>query len=392
VLSFLYINLFLEYRYPPERAHYAICFQTLFSILANSKPVIAAFLNSLGIAITASGMSALVWYAHVQGNHASQLVDVMKDSISNVLLCFRFLPAFLLLGLLSFIVDRWRGFLLNCHSLQARIHDVGVCIGSSVKKPEDLKIRRKLFRLYRYLNVVHVQTYASVCSLLPQTPRSFVAYGLLTDEEATLLEPMDNKSRDTCVTWVGIVIEEMIREDMIRELAVTNSLILGIRGAAGKHHDLFVRNMPNVWFGLCSCIVNLVVILQTIHAVIQIDSKSIQEIDDLYERRSVLYVYSACVLLFSFLMASTYWVAEKMIDTLIMPFHDGDDAYNVDALLASTDRMLFATLRASFEKDILDEGIKRVLYTNAWRDAVRRVKRNLVGSKTFLGTFQKKES
>ena len=29
--------------------------------------------------------------------------------------------------------------------------------------------------------------------------------------------------------------------------------------------------------------------------------------------------------------------------------------------------MLFAELRASFDKDILDEGIKRVLYTDAWR-------------------------
>ena len=77
-------------------------------------------------------------------------------------------------------------------------------------------------------------------------------------------------------------------------------------------------------------------------------------------------------------MASAYWVAEKMIDTLIMPFHDAEDAYYVDALLASTDRMLFATLRVSFDRDILDEGIIRVLYTNAWRDAVRCVKRNLV--------------
>ena len=40
--------------------------------------------------------------------------------------------------------------------------------------------------------------------------------------------------------------------------------------------------------------------------------------------------------------------------------------------------MLFAELRASFDKDILDEGIKRVLYTDAWRDEVRCARRNLV--------------
>ena len=139
--------------------------------------MIDAIWNSFGIALISSGFSALVWYAHVQGNHASQLVDLVEDSVCNALLCFRFFPAFLLLGLISFIVDRWRGFLLNCHQVQARMHDVGVCIGSSVINPENLNTRRKLFRLYRYLNVVHAQTYASVCTLLPQKPQSFVAYG-----------------------------------------------------------------------------------------------------------------------------------------------------------------------------------------------------------------------
>ena len=382
---------FFTNRYPPEKAHYSICFQTLFSILTNSIPVIDAIWNSFGIALISSGFSALVWYAHVQGNHASQLVDLVEDSVRNALLCFRFFPAFLLLGLISFIVDRWRGFLLNCHQVQARMHDVGVCIGSSVINPENLNTRRKLFRLYRYLNVVHAQTYASVCTLLPQKPQSFVAYGLLTDEEASLIEPMENKARDTVVTWIGIVIEEMIKENMIRELAVTNSLTLGIRAATGKHHDLFVRNMPNIWFGLCSCIVNYLVVLQTIHAIIQLDSKSIQAINSVDERRTALYVYSACVLIFSFLMASTYWVAEKMIDMLIMPFHDGDDAYNVDALLAGTDRTLFAALRATFDKDILDKGIKRVFYRDAWRGAFRRVRKKVTVSNSFRNTtFRRK--
>ena len=90
-------------------------------------------------------------------------------------------------------------------------------------------------------------------------------------------------------------------------------------------------------------------------------------------------------------MASTYWVAEKMIDMLIMPFHDGDDAYNVDALLAGTDRTLFAALRATFDKDILDKGIKRVFYRDAWRGAFRRVRKKVTVSNSFRNTtFRRK--
>ena len=89
-------------------------------------------------------------------------------------------------------------------------------------------------------------------------------------------------------------------------------------------------------------------------------------------------------------MASTYWVAEKMIDMLIMPFHDGDDAYNVDALLASTDRTLFAALRASFDKDILDKGIKRVFYRNVWRGTFRRVQKKATVNNSFRNTFRRK--
>ena len=38
-----------------------------------------------------------------------------------------------------------------------------------------------------------------------------------------------------------------------------------------------------------------------------------------------------------------------MIGVLLNPFGTGVDAYNTDALLASTDRMLFVSMRALFD-------------------------------------------
>ena len=159
-----------------------------------------------------------------------------------------------------------------------------------------------------------------------------------------------------------------MRKKMIRELAISNTLAKDIRGITAKHHSMFVRNMPNVWFGLCSTIVNYLVILKTLQAVIQLDKQTVLSFGS-DERWSILYVYNLCVLIFCFLMASTYWIAGSMIELLMIPFHGSYDSYNVDALIASTGRQLFASFRASFDKDVMDRGVTRAFITTAWRDA-----------------------
>ena len=195
--NFLKSNLDPELKWqppsPPERSHYTICFRTLMSILTNSYPVLDAIYNSFAIAFIAVGFSNFVWYANIEGNNASRLVFVVKQSVRDVLQNFRFFPAFLLLGLLSFIVSRWREFLVTYHVIQARIQDVAVSVGAAVIRPNDIATLRKLYLLYRYLNVAHSMTYANVNNLLPQYSRSFVPYGLLKEEEAAILEPADNK-------------------------------------------------------------------------------------------------------------------------------------------------------------------------------------------------------
>jgi len=42
-----------------------------------------------------------------------------------------------LLGLLTFIVNRWQDFLVTCHTVQARLHDIGISMGMAVIKPDD---------------------------------------------------------------------------------------------------------------------------------------------------------------------------------------------------------------------------------------------------------------
>lgn len=62
---------------------------------------------------------------------------------------------FLLVNYISFVVGRWREFMVNCHTIQARLHDIALICGGSVKTPVQPQTRRKLFKIYRYLSIIH---------------------------------------------------------------------------------------------------------------------------------------------------------------------------------------------------------------------------------------------
>ena len=48
-----------------------------------------------------------------------------------------------------------------------------------------------------------------------------------------------------------------------------------------------------------------------------------------------MYMNVFCVLTFSFMAASTYWIAESMVEVLMKPFKNAPDAYNSDNFCAA---------------------------------------------------------
>ena len=63
------------------------------------------------------------------------------------------------------------------------------------------------------------------------------------------------------------------------------------------------------------------------------------------------------VIIGAYLSVSSFMMCFKMIETLSNPFDIStvkDDVYNIDALLTSADRGLFAQLRSLFDKDTRD--------------------------------------
>ena len=380
-------KLIVPPKYTAERAMYFLRPATLLSILAQSEPVARAVVNSVGLAFVASAFATLVWYAHVDLGTASKVIVATEKSLSHVLSGFGFFPAFLLLGLLTYVVDRWRDFLTNCHTVQARFHDIGVSVGGAVIDPRCEKTRSNLYKLYRYLNVAHAKTYASVCQQIPNNLSGFVPLCLLTKQEVSLLGKVPNKSRDVLIVWIRNVVENMIRDGQVRELSIDSSMFMTLRGICARHHDLFVRNMPNVLYAVCSVIVNYLMVLQVAHVALQLDPTTVVEevYDDdnnlLYtratDRRPILWTYVICVYVFSFMTASTYWIATSMIEVLVKPFAHGPDAYNADALLASTDRNLFASLRGMFDRSDADSkhsaDYRKKVVRQRWRNAIKAV-------------------
>jgi len=221
-----------------------------------------------------------------------------------------------------------------------------------VINPDDQETRRLLFQLYRYLNVVHGLTYQNVHPQMPQTPYGFVYLGLLKEIEASILMNCGNKQRDCVVAWCGGVMEEMARKELVAPCTTYAPMVTGLRGITAKHHDGFVRNMPNIWYAvgrlLADCLVylNLLALPLKLH---RLPSSEIWDSADVWSNHWMLVIFCLLVVAGGFVISCVYRLPWSMIGVLLNPFGTGVDAYNTDALLASTDRMLFVSMRALFD-------------------------------------------
>ena len=227
-------------------------------------------------------------------------------------------------------------------------------MGMAVIDPDNQETRRLLFQLYRYLNVVHGLTYQNVHPQMPQTPYGFVYLGLLKETEASILMNCGNKQRDCVVAWCGGVMEEMARKDLVAPCFTYAPMVAGLRGITAKHHDGFVRNMPNTWYAVGRLLADMIVYLQLLALPIKmhrLDSSEIWDPDnsDVWSNHWMLVIFCLTLVAGGFVISCAYWLPWSMIGVLLNPFGKGVDAYNTDALLASTDRMLFVSMRALFD-------------------------------------------
>eukprot|EP00584_Thalassiosira_punctigera_P005156 CAMPEP_0172539082 /NCGR_PEP_ID=MMETSP1067-20121228/10349_1 /TAXON_ID=265564 ORGANISM="Thalassiosira punctigera, Strain Tpunct2005C2" /NCGR_SAMPLE_ID=MMETSP1067 /ASSEMBLY_ACC=CAM_ASM_000444 /LENGTH=529 /DNA_ID=CAMNT_0013324707 /DNA_START=74 /DNA_END=1663 /DNA_ORIENTATION=- len=323
------------------------------------------FWSALGWGMLTSSFATFLWlvlyhedsyHKNVECNETGQrplwdYFDQAQSVTAAFYSCYVFFPTFLLAGYVSYVALRWRDFLVNCHTIQARIHDVALTCGMSVQRPVRMDTRRRLFKIYRYLSCIHAITYQSVSdSIGPLSLQrgDFTALGLLTMNEVRVLMPMDNKIRDTLMTWLGGAVNELIHKDAIQPAPVLNILtakICDLRGICARHHDSFVRDNPNTYVHFL-----LVVVMLWLACFVTTSPWRMT----IYSGGEAMQLGAACfqhyVLVCNILIISTVNSCVALVRLLRNPFALTVERIKVDNLIASTDRCIFASLRGLFDE------------------------------------------
>jgi len=334
--------------HPPERELLATKRKVLYAMLFTGDFALV-FVDAICMALFAGGLGSLLWMCNgcgIKKDAASysamhHWIHTWSESFEVVYDMYTFFPAFLILGQTTYAVTRWREFLVNAHTVQGRLHDIGLMVGGAVIHPGDPTVRRKLFKLYRYLNLVHSITYQSVNPYIPQTLEEYIPLGLLCSNEVRVLEPLQFKARDVVITWVAAEIEDLVRTHHIRELAVTPQTVQSLRAICARHHDLFTRNNPNCWVAIMKLVTDYVVVLTVVGLPFILLGKN--------DGKSAGHCFQPWTIFGVFLIVSAYQACMRLVLVLDQPYDREDDSYNCDALLVSTERCLFSQLRALFD-------------------------------------------
>lgn len=315
----------------------------------------SCWMGSLGWGLICSSVSTVLWNllhyestCYPNDTYVRDWIRNIAKSFDLVRSDFDFYPTFLLVGYIAFVANRWREFLANCHSIQGSIHDTALLCGGAMLKPPSVEIRSRLFNIYRYLNLIHALCYKSISPCMgPLDLETDFVYKLklLTEDELDELLPMENKILDTVIGWLSNEVSRFLAMDGVQheyvgvELA---SCVTAIRMRTSKHHQLFVRDNPNLYLNLMLLIVNMLV-----------SSVLVSYPFSLLVETPAFLVGIPCfqwLTLFGvFLLVLAYRTALALLVRLRNPFSWTSDRIKVDNLLASTDRSTFAMLRSSFQ-------------------------------------------
>ena len=211
-------------------------------------------LGSIGWAFVCSAVSTVFYLAVEYEKKCSNFledeeaiqnwVSSVGESCQWILSDYRFFPIFLIVGYISFVVQRWREWMVNCHSIQGRLNDIAMLIGGCVGPNPDKVVRKKLFKIYRYLNVIHALCYIHASPSLADLDleTDFVhKLGLLTADEAYALLAIEVKQRENVLSWLTAEVILLLQMESVNGdhvgLELINS-IRGLRGTCATHHGM----------------------------------------------------------------------------------------------------------------------------------------------------------
>ncbi|GFH50056.1 hypothetical protein CTEN210_06532 [Chaetoceros tenuissimus] len=264
---------------------------------------------------------------------------------------FKFLPIFLLLGYVAFLVDRWRSFMVTCHKVCGRLHDIGVLVGSIPYSDISDEEKLILYKIYRLMNTLHILVYK------PRLREEFkndddlshlVFLKILTESEAEAFTARGKKLRDSICSSLLSEIDKLLalssKQFLESKAKVINEKVCMVRGTMAEWGDLFLRDNPNEYILGMRAVVSLYTILIVVGYPIT-----------LYSDTNASY---NCVQPSAFFGTFITLLSIKIPFLLFWRLEDpfvARDGIGLENLIASTEMNLFQSLRSSYCDDIIED-------------------------------------
>mmetsp|Transcript_15564 Transcript_15564/g.23317 ORF Transcript_15564/g.23317 Transcript_15564/m.23317 type:complete len:527 (-) Transcript_15564:156-1736(-) len=277
-----------------------------------------------------------------------------KDPFGDTLDSFKFLPIFLILAYIAFLVNRWRDFMITSHTIQGRIQDVGILVGSVPDNPVTKEEKKQIYKIYRFLNAVHIMCYKSFMRDEFKNDDSvysqLVEMDLLTEKEGIHLGSMGKKVREGLCSRILCEIDVLLslttKKYAESKSIVLNDKICDLRGTMAKLHDTFVRDNPNEYILAMQVLVYCYILLI-------ITGYPILMFSDNNAAFSCVQPLAFFGTFFTLVSLQMPFILFERLDN---PF-DAHDDINAENLVASTELALFISMRSQFEANDAEKDI-----------------------------------
>lgn len=344
----------------PERWVAGLDRKTLYKYLAFSDELNDLFEVSAGIAFLSGALGTLIWLivehqrwqffpAVVEGSFV-MVVAQSRLAFGNLISIYKFFPIFMLIGYLNYSVGWWINVLLRGHVIQGGVHNIAVLVGGGLLNCESLAGREFAYKIYRYLNLVHLLTYMSkIPGLKAVKEEDFVTMGLLTRKELQVISPMQNKKRDALFGLLMSTVQQGVTKKILSagfEIELSRC-VCKLRSDCAGFHDNFIRFRPNIFTSVMQVVVDILLFLYAIGTPF-----TLVEIPgcECFQIWTILAV---------FLLVFPIITTHSMVKILADPFsniNSAHDIFNFDTLIVSSEQTIFASLRGGFDQAHIREG------------------------------------
>ena len=343
------------------------------------------FIRSAGLAFLTSSLTTLLLMSFRYEDDMSEFcpnteiielknwLQGSSKALSATVDGFKFFPIFLLLAYTAFLVDRWRRFLVACHSIQGRLSSIGQICGSACDAPISEFSKKQLYKIYRYLNTIHIMCLKSFSPSLKslEIETDYVTkMGLLTEDEAYFLATMENKARDVLLTLLSKEVDKLLNESRSKNIIsfsnLANNMLHELRGCCAGLHDLFIRDNPNEYVMFMNALIFMYGALIVFGYPLIFMSYSL-------EGKTTIGCFQLGAFIGAFFVLLSLSIPSALFNAMKNPFDSEGDGIIVDNLIAGTELCLFQNMRVLWfydrnKKVAFHQSTK---YSKSWKSGIR---------------------